>query len=212
MVGLIGLQQAAPRLAATTGAAGDLLQELKRPLPGAQITAREANIGIDHANQRHQREIMPFCNKLGADDEIEIPPCDGFEFGSQALGAAGKIGGKHEGPGLRKQFRRLFRQPFHPRPASGDAVHRRAFRANIGTPLDMATMVTHQRLAKAVLHQPRRAIGTLEAVTAAFAQGQRGIAAPVEKQQRLLAARDGFRDFAHETGRQPFPFGGSSRA
>ena len=43
--------------------------------------------------------------------------------------------------------------------------------------------------AKAVLHQPGRAVGALEAMAAGAAERQRRVAAPVEEQQRLLAGR-----------------------
>ena len=49
-------------------------------------------------------------------------------------------------------------------------------------------MVTFQPAAEAVLHQPGRAIRTLEAEAAFAAERHRGIAPPIEEQQSLLAA------------------------
>ena len=48
----MGLDQYPARLVAAAGAAGDLLDLLEASLGGAQIAARQAEVGIDHADQR----------------------------------------------------------------------------------------------------------------------------------------------------------------
>ena len=66
----------------------------------------------------------------------------------------------------------------------------------------MAAVMTQQAAGKAVLDQPGAAIRALEAMAAGAAQGQRRIAAAVEKQQRLLARGKGFGQCRDERRRQ----------
>src|SRR5579883_1825993 len=69
----------------------------------------------------------------------------------------------------------------------------------------MAAMMADELTAEAVLDQPGRAIGTLEAMAAGAAQGQRRVAAAVEEEQRLLAAPPRLLDRADQARRQPEP-------
>ena len=62
------------------------------------------------------------------------------------------------------------------------------FGQSFGRALDMAAMMADERRAEAVLDQPCGAIGAFEAMPAGPAQRQRRIAAPVEEEERLLAA------------------------
>ena len=64
-------------------------------------------------------------------------------------------------------------------------------------------MMAGQPPGQPVLHHPGGAIGALEAVPAGPAQRQRRIAAPVEEQQRLLAARQRLRQRLHQSRREP---------
>ncbi len=65
-------------------------------------------------------------------------------------------------------------------------------------------MVAVQAVAIAVLHQPGRALRAIETVAAGPAQGQRGIAAAVEIQQRLLLVFERLRDGSDQRRREPF--------
>ena len=67
----------------------------------------------------------------------------------------------------------------------------------------MAAMVAHQHAAEAVFHQPGRALRALILVATGPAQRQRRIAAPVEEEQRLLAAIERGKDFPGEPRRDP---------
>jgi hypothetical protein len=59
-------------LAGAPGPAGHLAEQLKGALGGARIAVGEPEIGIDHADQRHQREIVPLGDELRADDDIGL--------------------------------------------------------------------------------------------------------------------------------------------
>ena len=65
----------------------------------------------------------------------------------------------------------------------------RAGRADVRPLLDMAAMMADERLAKAMLDEPGRAVRALEAMAAGAAQGQRRVAAPVEEQQATVRPR-----------------------
>jgi len=52
-------------------------------------------------------------------------------------------------------------------------------------------MVAQKAPGKAMLDQPSRAARALKAMTAGAAQGQGCVAAPVQKEQRLLAGLEG---------------------
>ena len=56
MLGLIGLQQAEALAAGAAGPAGHLAEQLEGALGGAQIAVGQAEIGVDHADQRQVRE------------------------------------------------------------------------------------------------------------------------------------------------------------
>src|SRR3546814_9018168 len=77
----------------------------------------------------------------------------------------------------------------------------RSFGARARHRLDMPAMVAGKPPRQPVLDHPRGAIGALEAVPAGAAQGQRRIAATVEEQQHLLAARQRLVDRGHQRWR-----------
>jgi hypothetical protein len=73
MFRLEGLDQAEALLAGAAGAAGDLAEQLECAFGGARIAIGEAEIGIDHADQRHVRKVVPLGDELRADDDIDSP-------------------------------------------------------------------------------------------------------------------------------------------
>ncbi|MND06509.1 hypothetical protein D3C83_279270 [compost metagenome] len=62
----------------------------------------------------------------------------------------------------------------------------------------MAAVMAHELAAEAVLDQRGGAIGTIHAVAAGAADGHRCIAAAVEKEQGLVAGRQGGGDVFNE--------------
>ncbi len=111
MVGLVGLQQAEALLAGAAGAAGDLAQELEGALGGARVAVGEAEIGVDHADQRHVGEVVALGDELRADDDVGLAIGDGFQFQPQPLDAAEQVGGEHD----RARIREMRRRPLPPR-------------------------------------------------------------------------------------------------
>ena len=68
----MGLDQHAARLVAAPGAAGDLLDLLEAALGGAQVAARQAEIGVDHPDQGQVGEVIALGDQLGADDDVDL--------------------------------------------------------------------------------------------------------------------------------------------
>ena len=190
MVRLEGLQQAEALLAGAPGPAGHLAEQLEGALGGARIAIGEAEIGIDDADQRHVGKIVPLGDQLRADDDVGLALGDRLELEPQPPDAAHDVGRQHDGARVGKMPDDLLGDPLDARAAGDQMVERAAFRAGLGPLFVMAAMMADELAAKAVLDQPARAVRALEAVAADAAERQRRIAAPVEEQQRLLAAAE----------------------
>ena len=61
---------ASPGLLGPPGAAGDLTHELEGALGRAQVAALQPEVGVDHPDQRKQREVVPLGDQLRADDDV----------------------------------------------------------------------------------------------------------------------------------------------
>ena len=215
MTGCSGCQvwtSARPGLLAASGAAGRLLQQLEGALGRARIAVGEADVGVDDADERQQRKVVALGDELRADDDVVGAARRRLQFLAQRLEPAGKVDDSTSDAPVRKQRVRLLGEPLDARAAGGQAVGLVALRAEVGPALDMAAMVADERAAEAMLDQPGRAVGALEAMAAGAAERERRIAAPVEEQQRLLAARQRLLDARRSArGESQRPRGGPSR-
>jgi hypothetical protein len=133
-------------------------------------------------------EIVPLGHQLRTDHDIRLALGDRLELDPKPPRAAGHVRRQHDHARIGEMLVGLFRDPLDPRPAGHQMVKRPAGRAGLRHRLVVAAMVALQLRAEPVLDQPARAVRTLEPVAADPAQCQRRIAAPVEKQQRLLLA------------------------
>ena len=127
------------------------------------------------------------------------------ELSAQGLDPAGKVRRQGERADLREEMRRFFGESLDARPTSGQAVDFVACRADFWPQFDVAAMVADEGGAEAVLDQPRRAVGAFEPMPAGAAERERRIAAPVEEEQRLLAALARRLDPRDRLRRQPAP-------
>ena len=148
---------------------------------------------------------MALRHELRADDEVVFAVRRGVELAAQRLDPAGKVGRKRRASARPGKERRLLGEPLDAGPAGGEAVGVVAFRAEFRPRFDMAAMMADERGAEAVLDQPGRAIGAFEPMAAGAAERQRRIAAPVEEEQRLLAALARRLDARDRLRRQPAP-------
>ncbi len=145
---------------------------------------------------------MALGDQLRADDDVELALGNRRELEAHARDPADHVAGKGGRARIGEAGRHLLRQPLDPGPD-----RRQAFRvAAVGTRfrplLEMAAVVAHQHAAKAVLHQPRRAVGTLEAVAAGAAERQRCVATPIEEEEHLLLVGKRLADRLHQRRRQ----------
>ena len=135
MVGLVGLQQAEALLAGAPGPAGHLAQQLEGALGGARIAIGEAEIGVDHADQRHVREIVALGDELRADDDVGLALGDRLELEPQPPHAAQHVGRQHDGARVGEMADDLLGDALDARPAGDEMVERAAFRAGVGPAL-----------------------------------------------------------------------------
>ena len=70
IIGLKCLQHDAARIVAATRAAGDLRDELKRPLGGAKVRQRQRRVAGDHAHQRDVRIIQTLGDHLRTEHHL----------------------------------------------------------------------------------------------------------------------------------------------
>ena len=186
-----GLQQDAARCLSTAGAAGDLVEELDGALRRPQVAAGEAQVSVNDANQRQVRKVPAFGDDLRADDKIDLAGRDGVR-GCGGGVRAGKGVARHDEPaGGLEDLGGLLRDALDTGADRYEARLRGAGRAGRRDRLHVAAVVAGEQLAGAVLDEPGRTVRALHAVAARAAEGQRCVAAAVEEQHGLLAARQG---------------------
>ena len=71
-----GLQQHLAGRLRTSGATGNLMQQLYGPLRRAQVAAGQSEVGIHHANEGEVREVPALGDDLGADDKVHLAALD----------------------------------------------------------------------------------------------------------------------------------------
>ena len=78
------------RLLAAAGAAGDLREQLERPLGGAEVGQAEADVGRHDADQRHARKVVALGDHLRADEDVDLAVAEPREQrGERALAPDG---------------------------------------------------------------------------------------------------------------------------
>ncbi len=140
---------------------------------------------------------MALGHELGADHQIvfalgHVPDDIAQE------NAAGEIAGENGNARFGKALCRLFGKALDAGAAGHELAFDAALRAGLGRGFMMAAVVAHELAAEAVLHQRGGAVGAIHAVAAGAADGDGGIAAAVEKEQGLVARRQGGGDVFNE--------------
>jgi hypothetical protein len=85
VLGLVGLKIADAAGLLATGAADDLMQELESALGGARIPIRQAEVGIDNADEFKLGKMVTFGDKLRANDDVEATLGNLVQFLAQPL-------------------------------------------------------------------------------------------------------------------------------
>ena len=144
-----------------------------------QRKSMPSKISVDNPDEVEIGEMMPLCDQLGTDDDIEPPGRHLCEFLAQALDGLNEIARKHQDAAFWKQLPRLGFEPLdagtdrHPRPAR--ETMRTLHRQRHG----VAAVMADEAVAESMLDKPGVAVGTTETKPALPAQRERGEAAAV---------------------------------
>ena len=81
MSGHSGLKNNVPPLTTPSGPPGDLSEELKSSLSGAEIWDMQANVAIDYSDEYNSREIVPLGDHLSTYKDVNFA----FAYASENL-------------------------------------------------------------------------------------------------------------------------------
>src|SRR5205807_2920631 len=112
-----------------------------------------------------------------------------------------EVAGEHQYASSGKKLRRFLRQPLDPWADCNQGMGLAAMGALVRRRHREAAVMTDQPALESMLHQPGVAIRAAQAESALPAQGERRIAAAVEKQQRLVSALEGALHCLKQAGR-----------
>src|SRR5512143_1851676 len=146
---------------------------------------------------------MALGHELGADDDVDLAVLDLAQGLAEIADAWREIARQQHAPRLGKEGCNLLVDAFDAGPARHERMLSRAIGAGLGDRHEGPAMVSFEPAAEAVLDQPGRAVGAFEFEAAIPADGDRGIAAPVQEQESLLSAFQGFAYGFHQHRRQP---------
>src|SRR5262249_1819832 len=201
MVRLMRLQQATPLPRRPPGATRDLVQELESPFGRPGIAIGEPEVGVDDTNQVELWKMVALGDNLGSDDDIDMAIRDGLELLAHALDVGYEIAGQDQQAGAGKQAGNLFLKPLHSWTAGDERLRRGAMRTGVGRRHRKAAVVADEPAPEATGDPPGAAVRAGKAVAPRAAQRQRGIAAPIEEQQRLLVVVERKPDVGGKPGR-----------
>ena len=136
---------------------------------------------------------MALGHELGADDDIDLALLDLAQGLAQIADARREVARQQHAARLGKKLGHLLGDALDARPARHQRMLGAAIRAGLGDRYESAAMVAFEPAAESVLDQPGRAVRAFEFEAAFAAERHRRIAAAIEKQQRLLAARQASR-------------------
>ena len=206
----MGLQQGAPRPSPRPARPATCCSSWKVRSAARGSPVREADIGVEHADEREAREMVALGDELRADDDVELRrPRRASSSRRRSIDATRSL----DRTMLRARGNSVATssaQPFDAGPAGDERVRRLAFGHASGGGIDVAAMMAEELAPEAVLDQPGGAVRAFEAMAAGAAQRERRIAAAVEEEERLLAARERV-PTARRARREQRPRGGPSR-
>ena len=183
------------------GATGSLHQQREQALGGAKVAREQRAVGVDRRHQRHAPEVVPLGDHLGADQHVDLARVHRRQPRLQrALDACG-VGVDAADAGAGQQRGDLLLELL------GAAAQRRdigvaAVRAGARHALGEAAVVAAQRAVGLVEDAPCAAVRAAALPATGAAVQHRRVAAAVEQQQALLAARDALLDRRLQRRRQ----------
>ena len=140
-VGLVGLDEHAPRLVPAPGPAGHLHDLLEGPLGRAQVAARQPEVGVDHSDQGQVRKVVALGHQLRADHDVDLARLHLRHEIRRPRRAPDGVGGDDRDPRVGQQRGDLVRDPLHSRSAGDQGIGLAALRTGLGRRHDMAAMM-----------------------------------------------------------------------
>ena len=185
------------------GAAGHLHQLREQALAGAVVLREQRGIGIEHADERQLLEVVALGDHLRADQDVDVAAVHRVErFLCAALPARG-IGVDAQDARLREQRLQAFLDALRAA-AERLQIDIAAGRAGVRDAQFQAAVMAAQAPLRPVQHHERRAARAVADPPARLAAQHGRVAAPVQEQQRLLAALHAHAQRLHQGGRQAF--------
>ena len=189
MIWIQGLDNRFARLLAAAGAAGDLRQQLKRPLRGTEVCRAETHVGRHHADERDARKIVSLRDHLRPDEHVDLAVAESRQQRGQRPSAANRIAVEP----------RDARRPTQPLDLRLDAlgaesgllqIRAGAQRTRGRNARGVVTVVAPRapRPTFAVNHQRDTAVGAIQRPRALTAEHGGREAAPIQEDERLLLA------------------------
>ena len=146
---------------------------------------------------------MPLGHHLGADQDVDIARLELFQHRQQAVLAAGGVPVQAGHPGGRKKALQKFFEFLGPQAVVPDFVGP-AVRAGGPGRAGVAAVVAAVGIGPLMIGQADAAVPAFQGGAAGRADGVAGVAAPVQKNQGLLAPLEGFADGRDELGGEVF--------
>ncbi|MNV28193.1 hypothetical protein D3C71_1193770 [compost metagenome] len=193
VVGQVRLDNHLARLFGAACAAGDLDDQLRHALAGAEVAGEQAAVGVEDRHQRHPWKVVTFGKHLRADQDARLAFLNGREQLVHRILARCAVAVDPQHRIVREQNRQALLGPFGAG-ANGAQIDLVALRALARHTFDVAAMVAAQ-LAVTLVHGHSRvtALALGHPATVMTQQG-RGEAAAVEEHQYLLPGGQGLAD------------------
>ena len=172
---------------AAAGAAGDLRDQLERPLARPEVRHGEPEVRIDDADQRDVRKVQPLRDHLGPDQDIELAAPEPLENHLVVVRAAHRVG-IHAGDPGRVEHGARDRLDLLGAESGVADLRRTALRAGRVGGNHAAAQVAAQDLMQLRIGVGHRTIRTARLEAALLADHDPRIAAPVQEEDALLAA------------------------
>ena len=189
------------RAVATAGAARHLHEQLESPLVRAKIRHVHRQVGVDESDQRHVGKVEALADHLRADEHVDLAGAKVIQDLAEPVLLRHRVRiDPLEARAWQYASHRLL-DALRAEPAPAD-VGRRAFRAHHRSAAFVSAQMALQRLVGAVVGERHAAMRALLHVAAFAAQHARGIAAPVDEENRLLLSLESLVHVVDEQARQ----------
>src|SRR5215813_14106527 len=107
MIRVARLQDDVPGAIAASGPPRDLREQLERALAGAEVRYVQRGVGVQDADQRDPRKVMPLGHELRAEQDARLALREAVEHGLGVAARARAVGVEAVHGGAGKELRQL---------------------------------------------------------------------------------------------------------